>query len=120
MLLSATSNQPIGFQLGPSSLKDTTVTILSGQKVHAYKGEQGAAKPLINQVVGPSRDLPGLHRGQRKLPRPLTLSPFGLVCHIAQQEVKKKNNHPSKSRYYLYIFMDIYIFTPYCHCITCP
>ena len=89
MLLSATSNQPIGFQLGPSSLKDTTVTTLSGQKVHVYMGEQGAAKPLINQVVGPSRDLPGLHRGQRKLPRPLTLSPLGLVCHIAQQEIKQ-------------------------------
>ena len=110
MLLSATSNQPIGFQLGPSSLKDTTVTTLSGQKVHVYMGEQGAAKPLINQVVGPSRDLPGLHRGQRKLPRPLTLSPFGLVCHIAQQEVKKRIIiPPNQDTIYIYLWIFIFL-----------
>ena len=73
-------------------------------------GEQGAAKPLINQVVGPSRDLPGLHRGQRKLPRPLTLSPFGLVCHIAQQEVKKRIIIlPNQDTIYIYLWIFIFL-----------
>ena len=60
--------------------------------------------------MGPSRDLPGLHRGQRKLPRPLTLSPFGLVCHIAQQEVKKRIIiPPNQDTIYIYLWIFIFL-----------